>query len=213
MTRDGCWWSATIGVSIRISPAARTASSRAPRTRHPLPDLGRARALRRQPPQARHDLRRELFRAAGRRVRIPTLAAVLELVRRVKADHVRFNVETKITPTWSTRPTRTFAAAVASLKNRTGLAAGSCQSFDWRTLWPLCAASHPHRARGLTIDGGNADTLQRGRPGASRGRQDSTSTISTARRLAWYRPRLRGLVAAVSQRDAGKPGEESLGLR
>ena len=99
-------------------------------------------------------------------VRIPTLAAVLELVRRVEgrprpiqrgdqdhADRVRH-----------ARP-ETFAAAVASLVNRTGLAA--------RSIVRLAdAGGHAphrtrHRARGLTIDGGNGDTLQRGCPGAS----------------------------------------------
>ena len=44
--------------------------------------------------------------------RIPTLAEVFELVRRVKADHVRFNIETKLTPTSGadTPDPETFAA-------------------------------------------------------------------------------------------------------
>jgi glycerophosphoryl diester phosphodiesterase len=103
-------------------------------------------------------------------VRIPTLAAVFDLVRRVKADHVRFNVETKITPTSGsdTPDPETFAAAVASLVNRTGLAGRvSVQSFDWRTLMAVRRIAPDIERVCLTIDGGNGDTLQRGRPGAS----------------------------------------------
>jgi glycerophosphoryl diester phosphodiesterase len=79
-------------------------------------------------------------------------------------------VETKITPTSGsdTPDPETFAAAVASLVNRTGLAARvSVQSFDWRTLVAMRRIAPDIERVCLTIDGGNGDTLQRGRPGAS----------------------------------------------
>ena len=61
---------------------------------------GGAEALRRRPPQARHGLCRELPEQRPiDGARIPTLAEVFDLVRRAKADHVRFNIETKMTPT------------------------------------------------------------------------------------------------------------------
>src|SRR5262249_54054636 len=70
-------------------------------------------------------------------VRIPTLMEVFDLVRQAKADHVRFNIETKLTPTSGadTPDPETFAAAVARAVREAELAARvSIQSFDWRTL-------------------------------------------------------------------------------
>jgi glycerophosphoryl diester phosphodiesterase len=103
-------------------------------------------------------------------VRIPTLTSVFDLVRQVKADHVRFNIETKLTPTSGadTPDPEMFAAAVLQAVREAGLAARvSIQSFDWRTLVILRRIA-PQIARVcLTMDGGASDTLQRGRPGAS----------------------------------------------
>jgi len=103
-------------------------------------------------------------------MRIPTLTSVFDLVRQVKADHVRFNIETKLTPTSGadTPDPEMFAAAVLQAVREAGLAARvSIQSFDWRTLVILRRIA-PQIARVcLTIDGGAGDTLQRGRPGAS----------------------------------------------
>ena len=70
-------------------------------------------------------------------VRIPTLMEVFDLARQAKADHVRFNIETKLTPTSGadTPDPETFAAAVARAVREAELAARvSVQSFDWRTL-------------------------------------------------------------------------------
>ena len=55
--------------------------------------------------------------------RIPTLAALFDLVARSGADHVRFNIETKITPTSGaeTPDPETFAAAVATAIREAGL--------------------------------------------------------------------------------------------
>ncbi len=103
-------------------------------------------------------------------VRIPTLAAVFDLVRRVKADHVQFNIETKLTPTSGaeTPDPESFAATVAAAVEQAGLAARvSVQSFDWRTLAVMRRIAPQIERVCLTIDGGNGDTLQRGRPGIS----------------------------------------------
>jgi glycerophosphoryl diester phosphodiesterase len=101
-------------------------------------------------------------------VRIPTLAAVFDLAQRAKADHVRFNVETKLTPTSGAPDPETFAAAVAREVAKAGFPARvSVQSFDWRTLMVMRRIAPEIESVCLTIDGGINDTLQRGRPGAS----------------------------------------------
>jgi glycerophosphoryl diester phosphodiesterase len=69
--------------------------------------------------------------------RIPTLAAVFDLVKAANADRVRFNIETKLNPlqpgdTASVEVmTRALLGAVhdAGLQNRVAI-----QSFDWRSL-------------------------------------------------------------------------------
>lgn len=69
--------------------------------------------------------------------RVPTLAQVFALVRERRADHVRFNIETKLSPV---RPEDTVsveamtdalldAVRAAGLRERV-----SIQSFDWRSL-------------------------------------------------------------------------------
>lgn len=103
-------------------------------------------------------------------VRIPTLMEVFDLVRQAKADHVRFNIETKLTPTSGadTPDPETFAAAAARAVREAELAARvSIQSFDWRTLAILRRIAPEIERVCLSIDGGSGDTLQRGQPGAS----------------------------------------------
>ena len=103
-------------------------------------------------------------------VRIPTLMEVFDLARQAKADHVRFNIETKLTPTSGadTPDPETFAAAVARAVREADLAARvSIQSFDWRTLAILRRIAPEIERVCLSIDGGSGDTLQRGQPGAS----------------------------------------------
>ena len=103
-------------------------------------------------------------------VRIPTLMEVFDLVRQAKADHVRFNIETKLTPTSGadTPDPETFAAAVARAVREADLAARvSIQSFDWRTLAILRRIAPEIERVCLSIDEGSGDTLQRGQPGAS----------------------------------------------
>jgi glycerophosphoryl diester phosphodiesterase len=103
-------------------------------------------------------------------VRIPTLMEVFDLARQAKADHVRFNIETKLTPTSGadTPDPETFAAAVVQAVREAGLTARvSIQSFDWRTLVIARRIAPEIERVCLSIDGGGGDTLQRGRPGAS----------------------------------------------
>src|SRR5258705_876262 len=103
-------------------------------------------------------------------VRIPALTEVFELVRTSGAGHVRFNIETKLTPTSGadTPDPETFAAAFAAAVRAGGLTAPvTLQSFDWRTIQVMRRISPDIERVCLTQDGGPGDTLQRGKPGPS----------------------------------------------
>jgi glycerophosphoryl diester phosphodiesterase len=103
-------------------------------------------------------------------VRIPALSEVFELVRTSGADHVRFNIETKLTPTSgaNTPDPETFASAFAAAVREAGLVFRvTIQSFDWRTLVVMRRIAPEIERVCLTMDGGNGDTLQRGKPGPS----------------------------------------------
>lgn len=69
--------------------------------------------------------------------RIPTLAALFEQVRTLRASGVRFNIETKLQP-GSAVPSATpevFVRAIVDVVRAHGMAQRvSLQSFDWRTL-------------------------------------------------------------------------------
>ena len=100
--------------------------------------------------------------------RIPTLAALFEWAR--GAAHVRFNIETKITPTSGaeTPDPEAFATAVAAAIRAAGLAARtSVQSFDWRTLMALKRIAPEIERVCLTAEALNFDTIKRGEPGPS----------------------------------------------
>jgi glycerophosphoryl diester phosphodiesterase len=102
--------------------------------------------------------------------RIPTLAELFDLVRRRGADHVRFNIETKLTPTSGaeTPDPETFAAAIARVVREAGLAARvSIQSFDWRTLAALKRITPEIERVCLTAEALTFDTIKRGAPGPS----------------------------------------------
>ena len=124
---------------------------------------------------------------------IPTLAEVFDLVRRARADHIRFNIETKITPESGAEVAdpETFAAAVVRDVRTAGMAARvSVQSFDWRTL----AAIKPDRARDRTApaspsNGNGATTCSAAGAAPRPGRPASTSTTSKARPRGWSKPR------------------------
>jgi glycerophosphoryl diester phosphodiesterase len=102
--------------------------------------------------------------------RIPTLAEVFDLVRRASGHDVRFNMETKITPTSGADvpAPEIFAEAVAGAIRTAGLSSrAAVQSFDWRTLMVLRRIA-PEIARVcLTTEQPPHDTIQRGKPGAS----------------------------------------------
>lgn len=69
--------------------------------------------------------------------RIPRLADVFALVRRAGNDTVRFNIETKLTPTAPDEAPapEPFARQLIAEVRKAGLAARvTIQSFDWRTL-------------------------------------------------------------------------------
>jgi glycerophosphoryl diester phosphodiesterase len=103
-------------------------------------------------------------------VRIPALTELFELVRSRGAEHVRFNIETKLTPTSGadTPDPETFVQAFAGAVREAGLMARvTLQSFDWRTLVAMRRIAPEIERVCLTIDRGPGDTLQRGKPGAS----------------------------------------------
>jgi glycerophosphoryl diester phosphodiesterase len=100
--------------------------------------------------------------------RIPTLAEVFALGRR--ADHIRFNIETKLTPTSGAdvAEPEPFAKAVAAAVREAGFAERvSIQSFDWRILRVLRRIEPDLLRGGLTSEQPDYDTIQRGKPGAS----------------------------------------------
>jgi glycerophosphoryl diester phosphodiesterase len=102
--------------------------------------------------------------------RIPALTELFDLVKRAGADHVRFNIETKLTPTSGTETPdpEGFAAALAKAIRDAGLTArASVQSFDWRTLMAMKRIA-PEIARVcLTAEALNFDTIKRGEAGPS----------------------------------------------
>jgi glycerophosphoryl diester phosphodiesterase len=100
--------------------------------------------------------------------RIPTLVEVFALARR--AEHIRFNIETKLTPTSGADvpEPELFANAVAAAVREAGLAERvSVQSFDWRILHVLRRVEPDILRVGLTSEQPDYDTIQRGKPGAS----------------------------------------------
>jgi glycerophosphoryl diester phosphodiesterase len=103
-------------------------------------------------------------------VRIPALGEVFDLVKRSGADHIRFNIETKVTPTdgADVPDPDTFAALLAKAVREAGLAGRvTVQSFDWRTLAALKRIA-PEIARAcLTIEAPMDDNIQRRTAGPS----------------------------------------------
>ena len=102
--------------------------------------------------------------------RIPALTELFDLVKRSGADHVRFNIETKITPTSGTETPdpQAFAAAVAKAVREAALVERvSVQSFDWRTLAAIERIAPEIERVCLTAEALNFDTIRRGEPGPS----------------------------------------------
>ena len=102
--------------------------------------------------------------------RIPALTELFDLVKRAGAAHVRFNIETKITPTSGaeTPDPEAFAAALANAVRDAGLTARvSIQSFDWRTLAAMRRIAPEIERACLTAEALNFDTIRHGEPGPS----------------------------------------------
>jgi len=102
--------------------------------------------------------------------RIPALTELFDLVRRLGAEHVRFNIETKITPTSGaeTPDPEAFAAAFAAAVRAAGMASRvSIQSFDWRTLVAMQRIAPEIERVCLTVEAINFDTIKRGEGGPS----------------------------------------------
>lgn len=103
-------------------------------------------------------------------VRIPKLTEVFDLVKRNGADHIRFNIETKITPTSGadTPDPETFAAALVKAIQEAGLTQrASIQSFDWRTLMVAKRIAPEIERVCLTIQSPGEDNIRRNLPGPS----------------------------------------------
>jgi glycerophosphoryl diester phosphodiesterase len=98
---------------------------------------------------------------------IPTLAEVFALAR---ATAVRFNIETKITPTSGdeTADPQTFVQAIVDAAREAGvLDRVTIQSFDWRTL-KVASTIAPQVPRVcLTAELKDFDTVQKGNPDGS----------------------------------------------
>ena len=98
--------------------------------------------------------------------RMLQLHEVFDLVRERHADHVRFNIETKVEAgaPGETAPREQFVQVVAAEVRRSGMADRvSIQSFDWGALMRMREVAPELPIVALT----NGDFLQAGQPGAS----------------------------------------------
>ena len=104
---------------------------------------------------------------------------MFDLVRRAGADHIRFNIETKLAPgSHDSQDTEPFAQAVAEAVRAVGMERRVIvQSFDWRTLKALEAIA-PELTRSCLTSEGHFDTMQKGVDGPSPGPPGSISTAS-----------------------------------
>ena len=98
--------------------------------------------------------------------RIPTLAALFERVKDLRARHVRFNIETKLTPedAKTTVDPATFARTLLAVIDAHGMAPRvSIQSFDWRTLREVQRAAPAIPTVCLTVRQNWMDNVSSGR--------------------------------------------------
>ena len=102
--------------------------------------------------------------------RIPTLAEVVGRVSDPGAEHIRFNVETKLSPLEPEATPSPAAFAQALAREVVALGIGertTVQSFDWRTLDAVRTLDPALATACLTAEQSWLDTLERGRAGAS----------------------------------------------
>lgn len=101
----------------------------------------------------------------GDGVRVPTLAAVFDRVRSLGAEHVRFNIETKLNPT---RPDDTvtpeaMTRALLQVVADAGMARRvAIQSFDWRSLQAVLQLAPSIPTAHLTIQTASDDNVRDG---------------------------------------------------
>ena len=97
--------------------------------------------------------------------RLPTLAAVFARVKALGADNVRFDIETKITPTApdDTLAPEPFVRALLAVIREAGMTKRvMIQSFDWRTLKLVQQLEPGMQTVYLTIRTRNTDNLADG---------------------------------------------------
>ena len=97
--------------------------------------------------------------------RIPTLAALFERVKALRADKVRFNIETKINPIQpdETAVPEVMTGALLKVIRDAGMTRRvAIQSFDWRTLRLVQQLEPAIPTVYLTIQTANSDNLRGG---------------------------------------------------
>jgi glycerophosphoryl diester phosphodiesterase len=102
--------------------------------------------------------------------RMPRVADVFALAAKAGNTAVRFNIETKLSPTApaETLAPEPFARALIAEIRKAGVASRSTiQSFDWQTLQVVQKEAPEIATVYLTIARGGGDNVQVGKPGAS----------------------------------------------
>ena len=97
--------------------------------------------------------------------RLPALAAVFARVKELGADHVRFDIETKVYPTRpdETLPPEPFVRALLAVIRDAGMTSRvMIQSFDWRTLQIVHRLEPGIETVYLTVRSRNYDNLDGG---------------------------------------------------
>ncbi len=97
--------------------------------------------------------------------RVPSLAQLFDLVKARNADHVRFNIETKIDPRQpaDTVPPAQIVQALLKVIRDAGMTRRvSIQSFDWRTLQMVQVLEPAIPTVYLTVQTANNDNTQGG---------------------------------------------------
>jgi glycerophosphoryl diester phosphodiesterase len=102
--------------------------------------------------------------------RIPTLREVFTLIEQAGATAVRFNIETKLTPTSAaeTPEPEAFAQALVAVVREASMAGRVIiQSFDWRTLMAVRRIAPEIDRACLTVESPTDDTVGRSHLGPS----------------------------------------------
>ncbi len=154
-------------------------TSKGPRLAHA--DADAIAVLRRGSDQSRDQLRQVLPRKQLPRngEHIPTLAALFERVRKLGADQVRFNIETKVDPTRpdETAPPDQMVRALLAEIDKAGMAQRvTIQSFDWRSLALVGERKAPQMPRAYLYERGHTEGQPLDRGPATRGFRLGTSS-------------------------------------